>query len=192
MLSEEHRRILLDVADASIRHGLQPGEPLDVRIDDYPDALQRQRASFVTLHRLQELRGCIGTLEAQRPLVSDIAHNAYAAAFSDPRFFPLRREELEDLHIHISILDTPQPMAFTSEQDLIGQLCPGVDGLILEEGNDRGTFLPSVWESLPESVDFLRHLKNKAGLPMDYWSNTLNIYRYTVESFDSDTVKTTG
>jgi AmmeMemoRadiSam system protein A len=127
------------------------------------------------------LRGCIGTLQAFRPLVEDVAHNAYAAAFHDPRFPRLSAKEYAQLHYHISILSTPEPVKFKDEQDLLAQLRPGIDGLVLEEGLYRGTFLPQVWESLPEPKTFLRHLKQKAGLHPDYWSTTIKVQRYTVE-----------
>jgi AmmeMemoRadiSam system protein A len=130
-----------------------------------------------------ELRGCIGSLEAYRPLVEDVAHNAYAAAFSDPRFTPLSETELIDVEFHISVLTPAAPMHFESEADLLSQLRPGIDGLVLEDAGHRGTFLPSVWESLPDAAQFLQHLKMKAGLPADYWSDNLKVSRYTSESF---------
>jgi AmmeMemoRadiSam system protein A len=182
-LDPSERRILLDVAGRSIRHGLDSGSPLKVVPADYPPALQAQRASFVTLHLEGELRGCIGHLEAVEPLVSDVADNAFSAAFKDPRFPALREAELAGMQIHISVLTPAEPMQFSSEADLLRQLRPGVDGLILEDGWARGTFLPSVWESLPEPRAFLAHLKRKAGLPMSHWSDRLRFYRYTTESF---------
>jgi hypothetical protein len=180
---QEERRVLLDLARSSISEGLARGIPLQVSVEDYPEALQALRASFVTLQSAGELRGCIGHLEPMQPLVADVAENAFAAAFRDPRFPPLRAPELAELHIHISVLGLAEPMQFDSEADLLRQLRPGVDGLILEDGWARGTFLPSVWESLPEPAAFLAHLKRKAGLPISYWSNQLRVYRYTTESF---------
>lgn len=180
-LNKAQQQQMLTLAKRSIEHGLQTGSPLPIKLEDYPPELSERRATFVTLTINGELRGCIGMLEAVRPLVRDIAANAFAAAFRDPRFAPLSAEELEQLTIHISILSPSEPVAFTSEADLIRQLRPFVDGLILEEGALRGTFLPSVWESLPNPADFLRHLKQKAGLPPGYWSDTLKIYRYSTE-----------
>lgn len=150
---------------------------------NYPETLQQPRATFVTLNIHENLRGCIGTLEAHQALVSDVAHNAHAAAFHDPRFPPLSQREFKDIEIHISILSPPEPMQFTSEADLLKQIRPGIDGLLLEENHHRGTFLPSVWESLHTTQDFLTHLKYKAGLPADYWSDTIKVSRYTTESF---------
>ena len=120
-------------------------------------------------------------LETTRPLAEDIAENAFLAAFRDPRFPPLADDELGELEIHLSILTPAEPVSFTSEKDLITRLQPGIDGLILEEGHRRGTFLPSVWEQLPEPEQFLRHLKQKAGLPPDHWSDSIRIFRYRTE-----------
>jgi AmmeMemoRadiSam system protein A len=180
-LSPPLRTQLLAVADEAIRTGLR-GARLVVRAADFPEPLQVLRASFVTLHCDARLRGCIGNLEADRPLVEDIARNAYAAAFEDPRFPALAQAELSGLAVHLSILGVPEPMSFISEEDLIAQLRPGVDGLLLEDGHCRGTFLPSVWGQVSEPREFLRHLKHKAGLRPDYWSHTLTVKRYVVES----------
>ncbi len=183
MYSDEERGILLEVAERAIRHGLGGGQRWLPDEAEYGETLRALRATFVTLKRGGELRGCIGTLEAHRPLVVDVAYNAHAAAFSDPRFAPLASSELAGLDIHISVLSPAEAMSFDSEQDLLARLRPGVDGLIMEEGMRRGTFLPSVWESLARPEQFLQHLKLKAGLPPDYWSDSLKVSRYTTESF---------
>lgn len=183
LLSNEARNLLLQVADDSIQHGLLHNKPLQIDPDDYQDALQTHRASFVTLQQHGELRGCIGHLEAFQPLVVDIAENAYAAAFQDPRFPPVSGKEVGDLEIHISVLTPASPMTFNSEAELIAQLRPGQDGLILQDGYKKGTFLPSVWESLPEPEEFIKHLKLKTGLPTSYWSDSLKVFRYETESF---------
>ncbi|CAA9892737.1 Protein MTH_857 [Candidatus Methylobacter favarea] len=180
-LSKDHQKKLLDLAKSSIQHGLQKGKPLKVDLADFPPQLTIKRATFVTLLLHDQLRGCIGTLDAVRPLIEDIAENAYSAAFQDPRFPQLKENELDHLKIHLSILTPAEPVIFTSEQDLLHQLQPGIDGLILEDGHRRGTFLPSVWESLPEAEQFLRHLKQKAGLAPDYWSDSIQVYRYRTE-----------
>ena len=181
--SEEERGIMLDVALASIRHGLEEGSALKVKPKDYPDALREERGTFVTLHRGGELRGCIGTLEAHQPLISDVAEHAWAAAFQDPRFPELQPFELDDLDIHISVLSPSEPIEFSSEEDLLDKIRPGEDGLILQDMGRRGTFLPSVWEQLPDKHQFLDHLKIKAGLSPKHWSETLKVSRYTTESF---------
>lgn len=180
-LTEQSRKRLLDLARASIAHGLKTGKPFKPDLSEYPAELTVLRATFVTLLKQGDLRGCIGMLEAVRPLAEDVAENAFSAAFKDYRFPQLTSDEFDGLEIHISILSQPEPIVFTSEQDLISQLRPGVDGLILEEGFKRGTFLPSVWESLPDPVQFLRHLKQKAGLTSQYWSDTVKVSRYTAE-----------
>jgi len=184
-LTNQNRQTLLTVAKQSIEHGLTTKQPLSVRPTDYAEELREILATFVTLEIYHNLRGCIGTLNAARPLIKDVAHNAHAAAFSDPRFPTLRRDELVNLDIHISILGKPEPMSFNSEEDLIQQLRPGVDGLILTDGWHKGTFLPSVWESLPQPNDFFRHLKQKAGLLANHWSDAIEVQRYTTESIES-------
>jgi uncharacterized protein len=185
-LPELERRTLLQVARDSIRHGLDEGRALPVRPEDYPERLRAVRAAFVTLHRKGQLRGCIGHLEAVQALVRDVAENAWSAAFRDPRFPPLAAREMEGLQLHISVLTPPQPLTFRSEADLLGQIRPGRDGLILQDGPARGTFLPSVWESLPRVEDFWTQLKHKAGLPAHHWSDRLRVYRYETESFAAD------
>lgn len=182
-LSQEARQQLLQIAKESIRYGLEQGQSLPVQSSDYSAELQAQRASFVTLNRAGQLRGCIGHLEAVMPLVADVAANAYAAAFQDPRFTPLHRTEFADLAIHLSVLTPAIPLEFSSEADLLKQIRPGIDGLILQDGFAKGTFLPSVWESLPEAKDFWQHLKRKAGLPINHWSDQVRVWRYETESF---------
>jgi uncharacterized protein len=177
-LTKEEKNTLLAVARESIAFGLKHSKPLPVNARDYSLNLQQQRATFVTLNIHNQLRGCIGTLEAHQPLIKDVAEHAFAAAFEDPRFPSVTHAELPQLEIHISILTPAIPMSFISEEDLLRQLQSGVDGLILQTGNHRGTFLPAVWESLPEPKDFLRHLKMKAGLAGDYWSSEIKISRY--------------
>ncbi|WP_456417756.1 AmmeMemoRadiSam system protein A [Thiolapillus sp.] len=182
-LNEEQRLTLLQTARASIHTGLHEGHPLQVKPADYEPALQAQRATFVTLNKRGELRGCIGHLEAIQPLIKDVADNAFSAAFQDNRFPPLQKEEFDQIDIHISVLSPAEPLSFSSEQELLRQIRPGIDGLILQDGYYRGTFLPSVWEQLPTREAFLAHLKMKAGLPANYWSDSIQVSRYTTESF---------
>lgn len=177
------RQVMLQLARDAIAHELHQYVALSVDPLAYPEPLRRVRATFVTLQIAGRLRGCIGTLEAHRPLVVDVARNAGAAAFADPRFPRLGRSELDQIDIHISVLSPARPMQFTSEADLLGQLRPGVDGLILSDGRHRGTFLPAVWEQLSGAEQFLHQLKQKAGLPPDHWSDTIAVARYTTESF---------
>ncbi|WP_455220700.1 AmmeMemoRadiSam system protein A [Kaarinaea lacus] len=186
-LADPDRKTLHEVARASIKYSLENGSNAryesTLRLEDYSPSLQQERATFVTLNINNELRGCIGTLEAHEPLVIDVAHNARSAAFHDPRFGPLTQAELDRLQIHISILGIPEPMDFSSEQELIQQLRPGIDGLIINAAGRRGTFLPSVWESLKTPEEFFTHLKLKAGLPTTFWSDDVKVERYTTESF---------
>ncbi|HOB61650.1 MAG TPA: AmmeMemoRadiSam system protein A [Candidatus Competibacteraceae bacterium] len=182
-LSNADRAALLAVARASIQHGLQQGQALEAQPDDYPETLRPLRATFVTLEIGGQLRGCIGALAAYQPLVRDVAAHAYAAAFEDPRFPELRPDEFPQLEIHISVLSPPEPLQFASEDELLAQLRPGVDGLILHFHHCRATFLPAVWEQLPDPYVFLAQLKQKAGLPLDFWSPELQAERYTAEYF---------
>ena len=183
MVNEEQQQTLLQLAEEAIRHALDTGRALQVAPDDYEEALRTPAACFVTLKKGGELRGCIGSLEAHRSMVEDVAHNADAAAFSDPRFPPLREEELAGLELDISLLTPAEEMEFDSEADLLSQIRPGIDGLIIEEGYRRGTFLPSVWEQLPHPEQFLQHLKLKAGLPPNHWSGNIRVSRYTTQIF---------
>ncbi len=185
-LSIELQKILLDVARQSILSGLEKNKHISISTDIYPEELQQPRATFVTLSIHQQLRGCIGSLSAYRSLVEDVSSNAYAAAFSDPRFPAVSFKEYDLLDYHISILSPSRLMIFNSEEDLLSQLQPNIDGLILTEGHFRSTFLPSVWEQLDDKKQFLKHLKQKAGLASDYWSDSIQISRYTVESFKSE------
>lgn len=180
-LPPDLQRRLLAVARDSIGFGLRQGQALAVPLGDFPHELQAHRASFVSLHRQGMLRGCIGSLEARRPLIADVAENAFAAAFRDPRFPPLGQHEVAELEIHLSLLTPPEPLAVRSEADLLQRLRPGQDGLILQEGGRRATFLPAVWDTLPDPGSFVRHLKQKAGLTADYWSATLEVYVYRAE-----------
>lgn len=146
-------------------------------------ALHQPGAVFVTLTQRAALRGCIGTLLAYRPLIDDVRENARAAAFSDPRFPPVEAWELEGLRVEVSLLGATTPLFFRDQEDALAQLNPKVDGIVLRAGNHRATFLPQVWEELPEPSVFMAHLKRKAGLPADYWGPDVTIERYAVEKW---------
>ena len=151
-------------------------------------SLQREGACFVTLTQQGRLRGCIGSLQASRSLLADVKANAVAAALHDPRFPPLGASELERTEIEVSLLSPLQPMQFSSESDAMAQLRPGIDGVVLEYGRHRSTFLPQVWEQLPNASEFIAHLKAKAGLPTDFWSPDMKLQRYQVSKWkESDT-----
>ena len=140
-------------------------------------------ASFVTLTRQGELRGCIGTLEAHRPLGVDVRENAVAAAFRDPRFMPLTRVEFDEIRVEVSLLSPTEALVVASEEHALASLRPGVDGVVFEYRHYRSTFLPQVWEQLPEPAEFMAHLKRKAGLPMDFWAEDVRLSRYTVSKW---------
>jgi len=182
-LSTGDQSNLLVTARAAIQNALDHNTLPKEHYETSSPALRLIRSSFVTLLKQGQLRGCIGNLTANRELIKDVAENAYAAAFKDPRFPPVQAGEFALLNIEISVLNPASPMRFSSESDLLEQLRPGIDGLILEEGRNRATFLPTVWESLPEPEQFLTHLKYKAGLATTYWSDQLEISRYTTFSF---------
>ncbi|MBL7004046.1 MAG: AmmeMemoRadiSam system protein A [Gammaproteobacteria bacterium] len=181
MFNQQQKQVLLTLASDSIKYGLENKQALAIKASDFNSELQQHLACFVTLHLAGQLRGCIGSLEAYRPLVNDVVNNAFAAAFSDYRFSPVSTSELSQLTIDISVLTPAKEMVFTSEADLLQQIRPEIDGLILQEGNHRATFLPSVWSQLPNKQNFLNHLKQKAGLAADYWSTTIQISRYQTE-----------
>lgn len=171
-----HGDILLTIARASISgcFGLEYPEP------DCPGELNEHGATFVTLTKHGQLRGCIGTLEAHRPIVIDTRQNALMAAFRDPRFPPMIEAEYEVVKIEISLLSKASPIPFSNEKEALLALRPGTDGVILECGSRRSTFLPQVWESLAEPESFLGELKQKAGLPARFWSEEIRLSRYTV------------
>ena len=182
-LGPEQRRELLDLARASIEQALQLGELAPYSSGEPVGELKRTGASFVTLRTGEDLRGCCGTIEASRPLARDVWNNAWASAFADPRFPPLTADEWRNTHLEISVLTEPERMQVAGEADLLDQLRPGIDGLILQFGAKRTTFLPAVWEQLPEPARFVRHLKQKAGWPADFWPADMQVWRYTTESF---------
>ena len=147
-----------------------------------PEILQKPGACFVTLTRDGALRGCIGSLEACRPLLDDLRSNALAAALRDPRFPPLTAAELPDVDIEVSVLGTPQALVFSSEAEALSRLRPGIDGVILTAGGSRATFLPQVWEQLPDPAEFIGRLKQKAGLPASYWGPDIRLATYPVRA----------
>ncbi len=154
-------------------------------VADCSAQLQAAGACFVTLERAGQLRGCIGTIEATRPLAEDLVHNAYAAALKDPRFPPVQEDELDGLDISVSLLSAPEPVPADDETDLQNALRPGCDGLIIASARGRATFLPAVWEQLPDPVDFLQQLKRKAGWAPRGWPRDARAARYTVERIDT-------
>ncbi len=171
---------LLPIARAAIALAL--GRALTAP-DDAP-WLQDPGACFVTLTQGGQLRGCIGSLLPRRSIRDDVRANAVAAALRDPRFAPLRLAELEQTRIAVSVLSPMRTMRFDDEADAKAQLLPGVDGLVLEFGAHRGTFLPQVWEQLPTVDGFMTELKRKAGLAGDFWATGIRLQRYTVAKWE--------
>lgn len=186
-LSPADRQYLLKLARETIARHLRGEGPSPVDLDALSESLTRDGASFVTLTKHGQLRGCIGSLEPRRPLALDVRENGLGAAFHDPRFPPVRPGELDDLHVEISTLSIPQPLPYDGPDDLIAKLRPGVDGVIIERGWNRATFLPQVWEKLPDPHQFLQHLCLKAFLPDDaYRYPGLDVYTYQVEKFEEE------
>jgi AmmeMemoRadiSam system protein A len=169
---------LLRLARESIKYGLDHDQPVPVDLDGLPTDLMQPAATFTTLRLDEKLRGCCGTLEAAHPLAMDVARSAFQAAFRDQRFQPLVRDEFGRNRLEVSVLSPLEVIAVTDEADLLNRLAPGTDGLVIVEGARRATFLPKVWESLPDPRQFLAALKTKCGLPEDYWSERLEFFRY--------------
>jgi AmmeMemoRadiSam system protein A len=183
-LDRPARRALLTLARASIAKGLAEGRPASTSRDAWPKGLWEKRATFVTLTDASgRLRGCRGVLDPCRPLPVDVAENAYASAFDDPRFPPLRAAELVEVRLSISLLTPREPLPAPDREALLGALRPGRDGLIVEAGAHRATFLPKVWAELPRGTDFLDHLWHKAGLNAATWPPTLRLWRYEAIDF---------
>jgi AmmeMemoRadiSam system protein A len=184
-LSAHKRWELLSLARRSIEAGLRDG-----RRAPYPGPVPPSdaglRGSFVTLRVDQELRGCCGTINPERHLAEDVWRNAWASAFSDPRFAALTAAEYPRSDLHICVLSPLETLTVAGEAELLKRLRPQMDGLVLELGGSRATFLPAVWEQLQRPADFLRQLKLKAGWSADFWSPQLRVFRYTAEEFGEE------
>jgi len=184
-LNQEEREILLDLARRALEAGVA-GDPLpQIKLSNLPASLQDPGATFVTLTIKGELRGCIGTLSVQQPLAEDVREHAVAAALNDYRFTPVAEAELSDINIEISRLTSPQPVKYGSPQELLAAIRPNVDGVIIRSGSRRATFLPQVWEKIPNPEQFLGSLCLKMGVDSNYWrDNQLEVLVYQVEVFD--------
>ncbi|WP_135079195.1 AmmeMemoRadiSam system protein B [Terasakiella sp. SH-1] len=184
---ERHGKTLMQIAAASIKRGITHHEPVKLDLSSFPDSLQDLGASFVTIEKKNgDLRGCIGSLQPHVPLAKDIADNAFKAGFEDPRFPQIAQDELAGLTLHISVLSPQFPIYIKDEADLLAQLRPHVDGLIIQDGGHRALFLPSVWEKLADKRQFLTHLKLKAGLSADHWSPSFKAWRFITEGVHSE------
>lgn len=172
---------LLKLARASLEDELRGAASTSPADEVREPWLYEPGATFVTLRRGGELRGCVGSVEIVRPLIEDVCRNAVAAALRDPRFPPLEPAELDEVELEVTLLSSPEPIAFTSEADALAQLRPGEDGLLLQWQRHRATYLPQVWETLREPEAFLASLKRKAGLAPDFWHPEIDLRRYTAE-----------
>ena len=183
-LSDEERKILLALARRSIERAVNEQTSLELDLESYSNRLREPGATFVTLTDCGELRGCVGTLEAYQTLVQDVCEHAVAAALEDYRFLPVAPEEVSRLSIEISRLTQPQPVVYETPEDLLKKLRPMVDGVILRDGLRRATFLPQVWEKIPDAAAFLDHLCQKMGGPSSLWRRKpLTVAVYQVEEF---------
>lgn len=183
-LTLEEREFLLCLARQALELGVhsQPLPPLD--LESIPPRLREPGASFVTLTRKGELRGCVGALEPYMPLAEDVREHAVAAALQDFRFPPVTPRELPEIEIEISRLTAPEPLDYTRPEELPSRIRPGIDGVVLRDGLRRATFLPQVWEKLPRPEDFLGHLCLKMGVDAGYWRyKKLQVSTYQVEEF---------
>lgn len=183
-LSLKDKKTILETARHAIQYGLTYQQKPVLTLDSYKQSLIEQRATFVTLKESGNLRGCIGSLKANQSLIQDVADHAYAAAFNDMRFPPITTREEPAIHISVSVLSSPSKVKFKSESDLLSQLVPGQDGIILTYRSIRSTFLPSVWEELNSPQAFMAHLKQKAGLAKDFWSSHISIERYYTDTIE--------
>ncbi len=174
---------VIDICKKSILSNLNKKE---LKFENIPPVFGQMGACFVTLEKNNNLRGCIGSIIAHRWLIEDLAQNAQNSAFSDPRFPPLEKHEFDDLSINVSLLSSPEKMEFKDEQDLLDQIRPFIDGIIIKDKGYQAVYLPSVWEQLPDKEMFMQSLKAKAGLKPQHFSSTFEAYRYTTEYIKSD------
>ncbi|MFY9397941.1 MAG: AmmeMemoRadiSam system protein A [Desulfomonilia bacterium] len=186
-ISEQEGQALVRLARKTIENylGLQASGGEAAPEPPESEELRKPRGVFVTLHKKGRLRGCIGYLEAREPVVEAVKDNALNAAFRDPRFSPVMPSELPDLDIEVSVLTEPRPLQYAGVRDLLEKLRPGVDGVIIRKGFSSATFLPQVWEQLPDGREFLGQLCLKAGLPADAWMRgDLEVLTYQVQCFE--------
>ena len=184
LLTDKERSYLLAIARQAIEDGVRGKTLEQIELDELSPNLREPGASFVTLTKKGELRGCVGALEAYQPLVEDVREHAIAAALQDYRFSPVAPEELSELIIEISFLTPPVQLEYKKPEELLDRLRPGIDGVIMREGMKRATFLPQVWQKLPDQTQFLGHLCQKMGVDENYWrKNILKIFTYQVEEF---------
>ena len=189
MYDAAQREALIEIAERAIRHATTTGEVPEVDPSTLGAWAEEPRATFVTVYLDGKLHGCIGTLTPRRPLAEDIANNACRAALEDPRFPPLRNDQVDATHVHLAVLGPLVAMVIADEEDLINKLRVGRDGLLIDDGDrHRATFLPAVWKKVRDPGDFLLFLKRKAGLRPNEWPESMKAFRYEVEEFDRETL----
>ncbi len=185
-LNKKHGDILIKIARDTISKelGLEKNDKIEQEAER-DEVLNQKSGVFVTLYKGGELRGCIGSIAPEKSIVEGVKENAINAAFKDPRFPPLSKDELKDIKIEVSVLSPPRPLEYNSSEDLIKKIRPYKDGVIIQKGWARATFLPQVWEKLPDPEEFLTHLCLKAGLSGDLWlKEPLEVYTYEVIAFE--------
>jgi AmmeMemoRadiSam system protein A len=186
-LNEEEGKALLKAAREAIRDALQKKKGNDREREAISPRFSEKRGTFVTLTIDGHLRGCIGHLTPQKSLIEGVKMNAIQAAFQDPRFKPLSGDELDRVSVEVSILTEPRPLLYSDGADLKNKLRPGTDGVLIKKGYRQGTFLPQVWEQLPDTESFLTHLCMKAGLDGDAWKHEkLQVLIYQVQAFEEE------
>jgi len=188
-INDKDREFLLKLARNTIIRKKVKDSITGEEINSLSDVLKQKRGCFVTLNKHGELRGCIGYILPIQPLYQAVIDNAFNAAFSDPRFNPVAKDEIDDLHIEISVLTVPEKLDYKDKDDLLKKLMPDVDGVIIKLGFRNSTFLPQVWEQLPSKEEFLSHLCMKAGLSFDEWQKgRIEVETYKAEAFEEGKV----
>jgi AmmeMemoRadiSam system protein A len=183
-LTDGEKQILLRIAREAIEHAVRGKIPPPIEPESLTDNLREKAASFVTLTVHGNLRGCIGALEAYQSLAEDVREHAVSAAMEDPRFPPVNETELSRIQIEVSRLTAPQELEYSTSEDLLNNLRPRIDGVILKHGFRKATFLPQVWEKIPDPAEFLDQLCYKMGERSNLWRETkLQVYTYQVEEF---------
>jgi AmmeMemoRadiSam system protein A len=186
-LTDQEKQTLLQLARQSIELAVKGLPKINLNLADFSDPLREEGASFVTLTEAGELRGCVGALESYQPLVQDVCEHAVAAALEDYRFRPVQLVEIPYLQIEVSRLTRPESLPYTSSEELLRLIRPGIDGVIIRDGNRRATFLPQVWEKVPDKAQFFNHLCLKMGGPANLWQcNPLQVFTYQVEEFQEE------
>ncbi len=179
LLKKECKNIF-SVAAKTLEYSTSRLKPPNVDIGSFSPQLQRNRATFITINKSGKLRGCIGTIHPTEPFIVNVVNNTYKAALKDPRFPPIRRDELSNIEITISLLSTLQKMSIKDEEDLLRQIKPNIDGLLIKDNTKQSVFLPQVWNEIPNKLDFISCLKQKAGLDSNHWSSNFQAWKFTV------------